>query len=321
MSTKKRLRISVPVMRELMFASGGYCSMDGCRKPLIATSGGWIGTVAHIIAAEDNGPRGDKRVPPKERAALTNLMLMCADHGREVDDERTGEVTFPVTMLRAMKERHEAKVTEAVAAAVEQEVAGLQSADGLLDTSPRAVTVHTTAAGLLESVDMKMTSMSAKDLTAALKIAISRLSQLSQPAVEVLSQLLALWRNRCADPNNDHAYDFGDPTTGRVKLDYETTRNRLFKGQNSRFDGLLAELRASELLADPDEDDSSYVIKEPWDLWVGVPGSRGYRYNFWILTADYLWQAHNLLIDEWVLRLDFAIFDEPASSDRSVQWR
>jgi hypothetical protein len=92
---KKRLDPTDTTLRSLYIASGGICEMQDCNKRLTQPSGAWIGTVAHIVSAEDNGPRADKSMDPKNRRAASNLMLLCADHGREVDDLQTGEKLYP----------------------------------------------------------------------------------------------------------------------------------------------------------------------------------------------------------------------------------
>src|SRR4051794_12538411 len=94
---KKRLTPFENTVRELMFASGGRCAI--CKVSLFGPSGGWIGTIAHIVAAEDGGPRGDPKMNPEDRRKADNLMLLCATHGREVDDRQTGESRFPVQAL------------------------------------------------------------------------------------------------------------------------------------------------------------------------------------------------------------------------------
>jgi hypothetical protein len=317
---KKRLRIAGPVMRELLFLSGGYCAMRDCRKPLIGPSGGWIGTVAHIIAAEDDGPRGDKTVTPEKRASVDNLILMCADHGREVDDPRTGEEEFPVWLLRDMKQEHEFMVTMALMAAVEQEASGLQGATRLLDTGLRPRQAHNTAAGLLEASTLEPGSQGARDIPIELGVVSQRLQRLSQPALETLGQLLALWRIGCQDPR-DRTYDFGDPSSGRVEVDYDTARNRLYVGRAETFEHFVGELNGSGLLDYPQEEAPYYELTSPWNLWIQSGGNRGYSYNFWILAAEFLWHGHGILVDQWLPTLDFSAFDLAAPSTRGVPWR
>lgn len=69
-TNKTRLTIKTQTMRELMFASGGFCAMTDCRLPLTSPTGGWIGTVAHIIGAEKDGPRGGGPETPAQRASF-----------------------------------------------------------------------------------------------------------------------------------------------------------------------------------------------------------------------------------------------------------
>jgi hypothetical protein len=99
---KKRLDPTPATLRNLYLASGGVCAMPGCDKRLNKANGAWIGTVAHIVSAEDNGPRADSSMSAEEKRAFTNLILLCADHGRLIDDRETGERDFPrVKLMRS----------------------------------------------------------------------------------------------------------------------------------------------------------------------------------------------------------------------------
>ena len=105
--------MSVPVKLILMARSAGLCNFDGCNKILV------IGTVAdgdihlseaaHIYPLAEKGPRGAKsaRMPIAKRNAPENLMLLCPTHHTLVDKAPN---SFPVELLRAMKERIEQKI-------------------------------------------------------------------------------------------------------------------------------------------------------------------------------------------------------------------
>lgn len=82
------------------------------------------GHVAHIVAAEDNGPRANPSIPRPERQAYTNLLLLCFKHHQQVDDHPD---EFPVERLQEMKAQHEAWVAQQLemrdhAAEVAQEI-------------------------------------------------------------------------------------------------------------------------------------------------------------------------------------------------------
>jgi hypothetical protein len=102
--------------------AGGRCQYAGCNAPLIGDliSGnehGKFGFIAHIVAQEPGGPRGD----PSRSAALAddpaNLMLLCHPHHKLIDyDDVTGH---PEPYLLAMKAAHEERI--AVVTAIQED--------------------------------------------------------------------------------------------------------------------------------------------------------------------------------------------------------
>ena len=84
---------SVPhaIRQRLWGMAGGRCEYTGCNHAL------WIDDVtqknmnksyvAHIIADEPGGPRGDVVLSLQLRGELSNLMLLCDPHHRLIDVE------------------------------------------------------------------------------------------------------------------------------------------------------------------------------------------------------------------------------------------
>ncbi|WP_433579045.1 hypothetical protein [Nocardia brasiliensis] len=312
---KTRLTIKTQTMRELMFKSGGRCAMTDCGLPLTSPTGGWIGTVAHIVGAEEDGPRGASPMTAQERAAVGNLILMCATHGRDVDAPDTGEANFSVERLRSMKEKHEAKVTEAVTAAIAQEQAGVQTATGAIDTGLRPAKAAITAAGLLESIGFDDEGDSTPGFVDALNGARADLQRLSQLALDTLSQLLHLWLLECRN-DSDHTCNFGDPSDFGPYLPLQNVNNRVVSSKV--FDMGLRELQTRNIVeVVPDEDAGTvdYAFTTLWD-----PPVR-YRHNFWVLAAYFLYQGYGVEIQDWVRGLDFSIFDRLAPETSKVDWR
>lgn len=77
---------------------------SGSSAPIV------VGEEAHIIAEEDNGPRGDPSMPVSERNAYPNLVLLCPTHHRLIDKEHGRH--YPVALLLRMKADHEALVEQ-----------------------------------------------------------------------------------------------------------------------------------------------------------------------------------------------------------------
>src|SRR5580700_1073415 len=92
--------------------AGGRCQYDGCNRPL------WLDTltkvefntsyIAHIVADEPSGPRGDALLSKQLKSDLSNLMLLCDEHHRLVD--KADVSAHPVDRLIEMKELHEKRI-------------------------------------------------------------------------------------------------------------------------------------------------------------------------------------------------------------------
>ncbi|MEU5448274.1 MULTISPECIES: NACHT domain-containing NTPase [Streptomyces] len=107
------------VDRKLLWVkSGDKCAFTGCHQELTVNVSESperrklvvIGEEAHIVAKEDDGPRGDPSMPSAERNSHENLMLLCPTHHTLIDKEKGAN--FSVETLLEMKRIHE----EAVAA-------------------------------------------------------------------------------------------------------------------------------------------------------------------------------------------------------------
>lgn len=92
--------------------AGGRCEYEGCNTRL------WLDSltqvefnaayIAHIIADQPGGPRGDPHLSELLKSDITNLMLMCDKHHRLIDrDDVPGH---PVERLKAMKALHEKRI-------------------------------------------------------------------------------------------------------------------------------------------------------------------------------------------------------------------
>jgi len=73
-----------------------------------------VGEEAHIISGALNGPRYDVNFPTDQLDAPDNLILVCAVHHKQIDDQVS---TFTADELRKMKQKHETWVKLSVAAA------------------------------------------------------------------------------------------------------------------------------------------------------------------------------------------------------------
>jgi len=67
--------------------------------------------MAHIVARSRGGPRGGDDLDPAERNKAENLVLLCCNCHKKVDDDK---LTFTAKVLRQMKSDHETRVRERV---------------------------------------------------------------------------------------------------------------------------------------------------------------------------------------------------------------
>ncbi|SMP82488.1 hypothetical protein SAMN06295888_1521 [Desulfonatronum zhilinae] len=91
--------------------AAGRCSMTECRKKLVVeasekilSANVLVGQNCHIIAEKENGPRGRSILTLEERNRYPNLILLCANHHIEVDQD-PGK--WPVKKLHQIKADHE----------------------------------------------------------------------------------------------------------------------------------------------------------------------------------------------------------------------
>jgi hypothetical protein len=105
-------KISDKTVLRLFAAASGRCERPECQT-------GWLwhelpngdavrlGEVAHIVAASDDGPRGDSAVSTAELVSVDNLILLCPTCHTIVDgapDE------YPTERLKQWKSEHESRV-------------------------------------------------------------------------------------------------------------------------------------------------------------------------------------------------------------------
>ncbi|QFT31929.1 hypothetical protein FIV00_15655 [Labrenzia sp. THAF82] len=96
--------------------AGGRCQYRNCNERLDGdlVSGNLARNksyVAHIVAADPGGERGDPVLSFELADDPENLMLMCDAHHREIDDTEKLNI-YTVEILREMKREHEMRVDQ-----------------------------------------------------------------------------------------------------------------------------------------------------------------------------------------------------------------
>ncbi len=88
--------------------AAGLCSFPECRRELVqepSRDGSVpVGEIAHIVAEQPDGPRGQSPLSLEQRNHPPNLMLLCPTHHTEIDK---APQTYTVERLIEFKRRHE----------------------------------------------------------------------------------------------------------------------------------------------------------------------------------------------------------------------
>jgi len=94
----------------LFAASGGYCQNPKCSRELFIEYPEkpiHIAEMAHVFAANDDGPRANAALSEEERGAFKNLILLCSLCHTIID--KAPEV-YPDRVILAWKRTHAAKL-------------------------------------------------------------------------------------------------------------------------------------------------------------------------------------------------------------------
>ncbi|MES0032079.1 hypothetical protein [Mesorhizobium sp. M0040] len=132
----RRLTPKPEVLRELYLLSGNQCAMIGCKNVIVDDKGTVIGQVCHIEAAMPDGPRFNENQTNEQRRALSNLVLICANHHLQIDSKKH-EADWPLAKVKRLKAEHEAKF-KAIPGSLEQRFNSqfADSTDALDPTDP-----------------------------------------------------------------------------------------------------------------------------------------------------------------------------------------
>lgn len=86
--------------------SGNRCAFPGCTTRIVQGDT-MVGAICHIRAASPQGPRYAEGQTDQERHGIANLMLLCANHHRIIDNDIK---SYPVDVLEKMKADHQASM-------------------------------------------------------------------------------------------------------------------------------------------------------------------------------------------------------------------
>jgi hypothetical protein len=102
----------LPITRLLLFVrAGGRCEFDGCNRDLtehhVSLTEGNFSQIAHIVAFKPEGPRGKDPLRPKDINNPGNLMLLCPQCHKLIDDHPE---EYSRATLEKYKQRHEERI-------------------------------------------------------------------------------------------------------------------------------------------------------------------------------------------------------------------
>ena len=92
-------------VKRLFALSLNQCAFPNCITPIFGLRDEMVGEICHIKAQSPNGPRYDPHQSETERHGFENLVLLCRNHHKIVDDN---PAEYSVEWLRDIKRRHEA---------------------------------------------------------------------------------------------------------------------------------------------------------------------------------------------------------------------
>jgi hypothetical protein len=100
--------ISDKTCKQVWYAAAGRCMFRGCGQDLgrttLTTKVARIAYLAHIIASDPDGPRGNASDSHRLSDESENIMLMCDAHHRLIDRIDVDE--YPVDKLNVMRQEH-----------------------------------------------------------------------------------------------------------------------------------------------------------------------------------------------------------------------
>jgi hypothetical protein len=101
----QRVKLTEADRRYIVAQSAGCCNKCKARLFLENAFGERtrLGDDAHIVAASEDGPRGESDLDARDRASLKNVILLCKNCHAEVDQQPK---QFPVASLLQMRKEH-----------------------------------------------------------------------------------------------------------------------------------------------------------------------------------------------------------------------
>lgn len=94
----------VKTIKRLFAVCRNSCAFPGCVTPIVDADGNVLGEICHIAAQNVGGPRYDTSQDDETRHGFDNLLLLCGNHHKVIDDD---EIQYSVAVLAHLKATHE----------------------------------------------------------------------------------------------------------------------------------------------------------------------------------------------------------------------
>ena len=102
--------VATKTKRKLASLSGNLCANPCCNARLVdRNTQSDIGETAHIAGEKKGAARYDSKMTNPERNGINNLIFLCANCHKKVDDDKEGQ-HYSVDLLTQWKTQHENKV-------------------------------------------------------------------------------------------------------------------------------------------------------------------------------------------------------------------
>jgi hypothetical protein len=147
-SPVKRVRtLPGPTRLVLFVLAGGRCEFNGCNQYLLehelTTQRCIVAEAAHIVAFNEGGARGKTLPRPEDIHDVSNLMLLCHDCHKLIDDHPE---IYTVSVLEEYKKAHEERIRHVTGLGPDLKTTIMQLKANIRDQSVAIPAAHVTDA-------------------------------------------------------------------------------------------------------------------------------------------------------------------------------
>ena len=216
-----RGNILVKDQKILCLKSGDRCAMPKCHKELVVPKtendpASIIGIIAHIKGENPTSARYDLEMTDKERNGYANLILVCSDCHKMIDDQPN---TYTVEKLHQIKEEHEQWIIEST----KEEVINVSFAE------LSVVTKYLVSGEYIPSDSYRPIPPRDKIRRNSLSSEIERLITMGMIQVRQVKDFI----DNCPD------IEFGERLKQGFVVEYERLKNEVSLESDDLFNGLL----------------------------------------------------------------------------------